>query len=326
MKNLFKKFIVLILIVSAFTINNVNTVKALGDEEIPDITVIDMGLGEEYSEKAREYDEKWGISNTQAAQEEARKKAEQERLAAEKAAEEARRKAEEERLAAEKAAEEARKKAEEEARKKAEEEARKKAEAEALEREKLNTGNSKSVSITVEEALKHTGNRNLTITNADIYDGVHSTKNYAGGVDETFDSTEIENLVFEKLNELRKSQGLSELKRIDAKSREWSQVMATTGLYEHAGLQKEYGVGFRLGYYEEYKGAGENIMVAKINSSLDAETIANYISNAWNNSPGHYSNRTNANNIAYDIAVVRSKNGAIWCTERVLIPGKGYGE
>lgn len=196
---------------------------------------------------------------------------------------------------------------------------------EVEEKEKVPTGNHKPASITLEEAYKVSspGRKGYQLSTLDIYDGVHSYKNYTG-VDESYDTSEIEKLVYEKLNTYRESLGARTLKEINTGSSEWAEIMGTTGLYEHANLTGEYGFKHKLGFFEEYKGGSENIAVVGMSSRATAEQIAERISQAWNNSPGHHGNRISKDHVAYDIAVVRTKNNVFWCVERFLIPGKAY--
>lgn len=277
-------------------------------------------------------------SSNQAAEEAARLEAERlareeaERKAAEekarKEAEEKARKAAEEkaRLEAErKAAEEAaRLEAERLAREEAERLRREKEEAEA--REKLNIkGNNVTPNVTLEDAQRNSNVCRGGTGCGDVYNGTQKGKpDLSGGaVDEVYDTTEIENLVYEKLSAMREEMGLLPLTRTDENSRDWAQVMATTGLFEHANLTPNSR--YQNDYAANHSMVGENIAVTMISKHATAEQIADKLTEMWNNSPGHYVNRTENcyyseklnGGCLYDIAIVRSAAGAFWAVERI---------
>ena len=303
----------------------------------------------EEAEKARQEQERIAKEKAEAeakAKAEAEKKAQEEK--AKKEAEEAARlaaeKAEAERLAREEAE---RKAAEEKAKKEAEEKARLEAERKAAEeaarleaerlareeaeaREKLNNGKGNNVTpkVTLEDAYY---NSNLAKGAAygtvagDIYNGTQKGKpDLSGGaVDEAYDTTDIENLVYEKLSAMREKMGLLPLTRTDENSRDWAQVMATTGLFEHANVNPN--ARNSHDYAANHSMVGENIAVTMISKYATAEQIADKLNEMWNNSPGHYANRTENcyysekpnGGCLYDIAVVRSAAGAFWAVERI---------
>ena len=263
------------------------------------------------------------------AKEEAAKKAAEEKAKAEaeakakKEAEEAARKAEAERLAKEEAA---RKAAEEKAKAEAEERARKEAE-EAANRESLNTGKGNNVTpnVTLEEAQRNSNVCRGGTGCGDVYNGTQKGKpDLSGGaVDEAYNTTKIEDRIYEKLNAMRKEMGLVPLTRTDENSRDWAQVMATTGLFEHANVSPTARNPHE--YSSNHTMVGENIAVTLISKNATPEQIADKLTEMWNNSPGHYNNRTNKcqysekvdGGCVYDIAVVRSAAGAYWAVERI---------
>ena len=269
---------------------------------------------------------------------------------AKKAAEEAARKAEADRLAKEEAArkaaeEKAKAEAEAKAKKEAEEKARLEAEAarlaaeeaeaerlrkeaeEAESRANLNTGKGNNVTpnVTLEDAQRNSNICKGKTGCGDVYNGTQKGKpDLSGGaVDETYNTSLIEDLVYEKLNAMRAEMGLDPLTRADENSREWAQVMATTGLFEHANLTPNSR--YQNDYAANHSMVGENIAVTMLSKHATAEQIADKLTEMWNNSPGHYANRTEnclysekANGgCLYDIAIVRSAAGAFWAVERI---------
>lgn len=195
----------------------------------------------------------------EAAEKAAKEKAEVERLAkeeAERLEQERLAKQEAERLAKEAAekekAEQERLKAIKEAEEKAKEEALKaKQEAERLEKEKQDQEKEEirkqiannSITTTLEEAYNHSTPANqkkkVSINDVDVY------ASYSGAESELYYNIarEAEELVYQKLNEMRKDLGKNELAKVELGSQNWSQIMMTTGLYEHAYLyDKEYGL------------------------------------------------------------------------------------
>ena len=264
-------------------------------------------------------------SSNQAAEEAARLEAERlaREEAAKKAAEEAAR-LEAEEKARKEAEEKARLEAERLAREEAERLRREKEEAEA--REKLNIkGNNVTPNVTLEDAQRNSNVCRGGTGCGDVYNGTQKGKpDLSGGaVDEVYDTTEIENLVYEKLSAMREEMGLLPLTRTDENSRDWAQVMATTGLFEHANLTPNSR--YQNDYAANHSMVGENIAVTMISKHATAEQIADKLTEMGNNSPGHYVNRTENcyyseklnGGCLYDIAIVRSAAGAFWAVERI---------
>lgn len=265
------------------------------------------------------------LAAERAAAEEAARKAEAEakaaeeaRLAAERAA------AEEARLAAERAAaEEAARKAEAEAKAKAEQEARAKAEAEAKAKAEA------AVTIHAEEPVNngHGYTREEVHNNASGYKKDISTvstkkENPNGNVLNVSTQKELEEQVFNLMNETRAKVNAAPLVKTDLNAETWADMMLETGLFEHAKLFNEYKYEgttkvvtkeVSAGVGDNWSSAGENI--AWRSYSPD-EMAATYLNGQWNKSTGHYNNRINASWKYYDVSIVKGADGQWYAVER----------
>ena len=284
-----------------------------------------------YSDDAKETVEKHRAEKEAQAAEEARLAAE--RAAAEEAARkaEAEAKAKAEAEAKAKAEAEAKAKAEAEAKAKAEAEAKAKAEAEAKAKAETEAKAKAEAGVTIhaEEPVNngHGYTREEVHNNASGYKKDISTvstkkENPNGNVLNATAQKELEEQIFNLMNETRAKVNAAPLVKTNLNAETWADMMLETGLFEHAKLFNEYKYEgttkvvtkeVAAGVGDNWSSAGENI--AWRSYSPD-EMAATYLNGQWNKSTGHYNNRINASWKYYDVSIVKGADGQWYAVER----------